>query len=95
VILCGIQPSWRGRAEGWTLSSPAATARHWGRMLGPAIETLDRAHAAGYRRIEAVVDGEHAEGLRWVTRLGFEVESLMEAYDPNGRDCFMCKRISG
>lgn len=92
VILSGIHPQWEGRALAWALSTPDASPRHWARHLAPSVALIERAHGLGYHRIEAVIDGEHGAGLRWVARLGFQVESMMLKYDPSGRDCFMCTR---
>lgn len=49
--------------------------------------------SAPWRRVEMIVDCEHAAGRRWAERMGFEQEGRMRAYTPDGRDCFLYARV--
>lgn len=49
--------------------------------------------SAPWRRVEMIVDCDHAAGCRWAERMGFEQEGRMRAYTPDGRDCFLYARV--
>ena len=85
VMACaGLHVYWPGRAEAWAYVSKEA---------GPHMVAITRAVKAFLKlhddkRIEAVVDLEFADGLRWIQLLGFELEApKMRRYAPGGRDC--------
>ena len=46
-----------------------------------------------YRRIEATVRADFPVGHSYIRYLGFKVEGLMEAYEPDGSDAFLYARI--
>jgi hypothetical protein len=89
IICAGLVEQWEGRALAWALLSNDA---------GPWMLDITRAckrmfQLSGYRRIEAHVDAEFQQAVRWALMLGFEVESKMQAFTPEGRDAFMFTRL--
>lgn len=83
----GVVPYWTGVAEAWTLLAPT----YEGGDLMTAVRVI-RARLAGlpYRRIQADVKAEH---MQWPRVLGFELESRMEKYGPDGADYYRYVRI--
>jgi hypothetical protein len=89
IACAGLAEQWEGRALAWALIGADA---------GPHFTGIVRAMRRGldltpWRRIEAQVDAEFAEGIRLAHMLGFEVESKMRAFTSTGRDAFMFVRI--
>lgn len=89
VACAGMVDQWRGRALAWALIG-ADAGPHFVRITRAVRRALDMAE---WRRIEMQVDAEHGEAIRWARMLGFEVESKMRAFLPDGRDAFMFVRI--
>lgn len=86
VVFCaGIHHFWHGTGELWGLFSPLA-----GRYLETpkfAKQLLELgARQLGYERIQAVVNPEWPEAVRFIELLGFKKETAMKKYGPNGVD---------
>jgi len=77
---------WQGRGVAWALMSPRVPTSDFVRITRMVRRTLAKAQADGFRRIEASVDCEFENGHRWVKALGFERESLLQKFSPEGRD---------
>lgn len=90
----GVVPQHAHRATGWTLSIDGLTPKAWGVMLKPTLALLDRAQTRGYRRLEAYVRADHAAGLRWAYRLGFQPKAFLEQFLEDGGAVFMCERLT-
>lgn len=94
ICSAGLTRMWPGRYIAWMVTSAQATARDMGFALRDIRRFLDDAQAdPQYQRIEATVDAAFAAGRRWVKRLGFVCEGVMEAFDANGRDCILFARV--
>jgi hypothetical protein len=93
VMSAGILPQWPGRAVAWALVGKAVPRRRWPRLTRIVRQSLEDAHAAGYRRIEATVVQGHDAGLRWMKLLGFRRVGLLRAYDPFGNDHWLFERV--
>lgn len=86
VLACfGIWPLWPGVGRAWAMLSetillryPLTLHREVSQCLGYIEERDD------YHRIEAVVRVGHAAGHRWIRRLGFRREGLMQNYGYGG-----------
>lgn len=89
VACAGIVEQWEGRGLCWALLSPDV-GPHFIQLTRIVRRALNLAH---YRRVEAIVDAEHAEGIRWAVALGFEVEARLRKCTPEGRDAFMYARV--
>lgn len=90
VIACaGIVEQWRGRGLAWALIAEDA-GRHFVRVTRAVHRALEMAQ---FRRVECHVDCEFGAAIRWAEMLGFEVESKMRAFTPEGRDSFMFVRV--
>lgn len=91
----GVIPYWPGRALSWALDG-AMTPRAWVRATKRAIRALDRAHAMGYRRLEASVRDGFDAGHLWARRLGFtaEFDTPMKFWGPDGADYWPYVRIA-
>jgi hypothetical protein len=89
VCCAGLIEQWHGRALAWALVGDDS-GRYFPRIVKAMRRMLD---LADYRRIEAQVDCKFIQGIRLARLLGFELESKMEAFTPDGRDSFMYVRI--
>lgn len=89
VICAGLIEQWEGRALAWALVSSDAGRHfvHVTRIIRRAIEMSQ------FRRIEAHVDCEFYQGIRWAEMLGFEVEARMRRFMADGRDAFLYVRF--
>ena len=89
IACAGIVEQWEGRGLAWAL-----LAHDCGRHFIAITRAVQRALTASpFRRVEAQVDAEFGPGMRWAQMLGFEVESKMRRFTPEGRDAFMYVRI--
>lgn len=90
VIACaGIVNMWENRAQAWALMS-ADSGRHFVRIFRAMSSFLDLQDT---RRIEATVDANFVQGHRMIRMLGFQLEGLMRAYLPDGRDVCLYGRV--
>lgn len=87
-IACGgILILWQGVGEGWVVTSPAIEehavffAKTTWRMMQEIIIKNQLV------RVQTLVDAEHKVSQKWVERMGFRKEGLMEKYI-GGRDYF-------
>ena len=92
VGAAGVLPQWPGRAQVWAWLS-AIPPRHWTPIVRRMRAVLAEAGMRGFRRVEATVLSDFGPGCRLVRRLGFELEGLMRAYAPDGRDAFLYARV--
>lgn len=91
VIACaGMVEQWQGRALAWAMLSGDIGPMRFMRVSRAVRKALGMAQ---YRRIEMQVDADHPQAIRWAQMLGFEVESKMRAFLPDGRDAYMFVRI--
>lgn len=89
VCCAGLVEQWEGRALAWCLLSEDS-GTYFVRLVRAIRRALDMAH---WRRVEANVDAEFVQGIRLANLLGFEVESKLQKFTPEGRDAFMYVRI--
>lgn len=82
-----------GRWLAWALIGRDMPRRGWLAATRAVQLRIDRLRARGARRLEAVVHVAFAPGHRWVELLGFRLEGIMRAYDPEGADCALYARI--
>lgn len=90
VIACaGIVEFWPGRSQVWSLLSWQMP------QYRKSIHKAVKGFLEGYvvKRLECVVDPRHEAAQRWAKRLGFEVESVMPSYTPNGDEQLMYVRL--
>lgn len=81
---------WPGNGEVW-----AVFARDMGISMSVAHRAARALIAANPQpRLQAYVDAEFSEGVRWVFQLGFKVEGKLSAYFPNGNDAFVFARTA-
>jgi hypothetical protein len=77
---------WRGVAEGWALTSalvdkhPVSFQRLVKRLLAETIQLYK------LWRVQAVIELEHKQSLKWAAKLGFAREGSMLMMGPNGED---------
>lgn len=90
VACVGAVEAWPNRAQVWTLISGKA-GKHMKSITGAIKRMLT---IAPWRRIEAQVDCDFAQGHRWMRMLGFSMEvERMTAYLPDGRDAAQYVRL--
>ena len=90
IALGGIAKRWDGCGIAWGLLSCSV-----GATMAPihkiVVRGLGRTH---FERVEAHIDAEHAEGVRWIEMLGFEREGRMKKFF-KGRDFWLYARTRG
>lgn len=90
VLGCaGLTKQWDNRAIAWALLS-ANLGREFIRIHRAVERYL---LIADFKRIEAFVDANFAEGHRWMQMLGFEREGYMRSFSPSGNDAVLYARI--
>ena len=93
VVIVGMHLQWPGMAEGFMITTPLVEhypiAFHKAMLRG--IHTL--ATRRNLRRIQVVIHAAHPTSHKWITRLGFRCEGLMELYGPDGSDYIRYARI--
>lgn len=92
VIGCaGVMTLWEGRGTAWALLAGDLGAENMRRVHYAAKRYFE---ACTLRRIEATCDVNFREGHRWLTLLGFTLETpVMRGYRPDGGDESMYVRI--
>jgi hypothetical protein len=80
VAIGGVLPYWPGVGEAWFSLGPGCEPRHYLRGIRVLRHILDT-YQQEYRRIQADVLPHLG---RWVKLLGFEFESSMPFYGPDG-----------
>lgn len=76
---------WPGNTEVWAV---------FARDIGVSMTAAHRAakaliEANAQPRLQAYVDAEFAEGVRWALQLGFKAEGKPRRYFPNGNDAYL------
>ena len=89
LAISGVIPIWEGRASAWAFISEDAGEHMY--HVHKAVRSFLR--KSYFTRIEATVDLEFAEGVRWMKMLGFELEGYMKAYKPDGSDALLFARV--
>lgn len=82
---------WDGNGEVWSAFSNAISTR----MTYVYRATQRLIASVGTRRLQAYVDAEFGEGVRWMFRLGFRVEGRLAGYFPNGNDAYLFALLRG
>lgn len=90
IASAGIVEQWKGRGLCWALLAGDIGASRFVRVSRAVRRAVD---VAQWRRLEMQVDAEHVAAMRWAELLGFEVESKLRSFLPDGRDAFMYVRI--
>lgn len=92
----GIAPVWFGRAVVWLLPGENTEPRHLVvayRFIRRWLDALQEFPA--FRRIEAAVRFDFAEGHRFARGLGFRHEGLMRFWGPDGTSHHLYARLRG
>ena len=78
---------WPGRAEAWILTTPGVPL--FPKLVFSLVKHyLSMASSFGFRRVETTVPVQHDVAIRWLERLGFKREGVMQYYGPNEQDCY-------
>lgn len=95
VVFCaGVHHFWHGTGELWGLFSPLAkeyleTPTFAKELLGLGVIRF------GYERLQAVVNPEWPEAVKFIELLGFRKEADMKKYGPNGVDMALYAWVKG
>lgn len=89
IAIAGIAMQWEGRAIAWALVSEDA-GKHFLAIHRAVRGFLDQ---CDIRRIEAFVDSDFEQGMKWMKMLGFENEGLMRKFSIIGNDCYLFARV--
>jgi hypothetical protein len=80
---------WENRAHLWLFIDPACRKRFF--QIHNAVNRY--INALPFRRVEAIVEVDFAEGNRWMPLLKFEREGILRAYGVDGKDMVMYSKI--
>ena len=82
----GVVLLWRGVGEAWSLSAAGLSARALAlhRIVAARLDRVQADH--DLHRIQTSVHIDNGPGRRWVARLGFKEEGIMQGYGPLGDD---------
>lgn len=89
----GVLPQVAPRAVAWLIVEPLLPERAWVQVRAGCRTVLARAHAMGYRRIEAHVHERFVRGCRFAERLGFVLEAYCPVWMPDGAAVFSFARF--
>jgi hypothetical protein len=85
----GVAPLWENRGAAWAVLSgecgPVFVAMH-----KQAKAYFDRCRFA---RVEAYIDPNFPQAVRWIELLGFQREGLMRKFTPAGADNYLYSRV--
>mgnify|MGYP001003848099 CR=1 FL=1 len=93
VFFGGVVVLWKGVGEAWSVMSdlvehfPLAVVREIRRRID---ETFEEKRL---RRIQAIIADDNPRAVKLMRLAGFEVEGLLRAYSPDGKDCFILGRV--
>lgn len=90
VACAGTMHAWEGRHMAWSFISEKAGPH----MLGITRAVMRYLELKRFRRVEAYVDPDFEAGHRWIKRLGFKREGLLEAFLPDGRSQVLYSRVT-
>jgi hypothetical protein len=91
VLACaGLIEQWQGRAIAWALLAGDIGPHRFLRVSRGVMRALC---TAPFHRIEAAVDCEFPQAIRWVHDLGFELEGKMRAFGVDKRDHYLYARV--
>ena len=91
VLACvGATTFWPNRCEVWAVLSNTLGAD----FVEVNSEVKKLLKGLPFKRIEAVVDCDFEDGIRWVKALGFGLEAAcMKSYGRTGKDCAMFSMV--
>lgn len=85
-----LEASWPGQALAWSILGV-----HLGALMVPFTRRVRHEFAAaGYRRLEAIVESDHAEGHRWARLIGMTREGTLRRWGPRGVDHDIYARVA-
>jgi hypothetical protein len=82
----GVVTYWPGVGEAWAVLTDVGRAHPLFVHRSVSRGLREIVASSRLRRVQADVVADFAIGRRWVECLGFEFESLMRRYGPNGED---------
>jgi len=90
VACSGVMEFWEGVAEGWLNVSCDALKKHPIRITREIIRHLQvLIKDLGIRRLQCRVRTDFPLGIKFVERLGWKPEGVLEGFAPDGQDCIM------
>lgn len=94
IIGCaGILPLWDGVGHAWVvMSRDYKKHRIW---IHKQVRDMFFKIAVGkkFRRVQANVQCDFYDAVRWIEALGFKPESILRQYGPDGKDHYMYTRF--
>jgi hypothetical protein len=93
VAIGGIQMQWPGMAEGFLMTTPLV--EKYPIAFQKAVTRIIHVFQKRRKllRLQVVVHIDHAVSHRWIQRLGFGPEGLMQKYGPDGNDYVLYARV--
>jgi hypothetical protein len=93
IVIGGVRELWPGCGEAWMIASEYAE-KYPIALTKAGERVMQEADDKGFDRIQCTVSQDFPDAQKWVEHLGFHVEGLLERYDVNGINHFMCARFN-
>lgn len=93
IGVAGVSPLWEGVAQAWVILGTGVKKHRFfmHRNVGRYMDILAKTHSL--RRIQATVPCFSHANLSWIESLGFELESKLAGFGPDGLDHFMYRKM--
>ena len=91
--VAGLSPLWNGVAQAWVVVGLGVKKHSFflNRNVLKYLDILAKTHSL--RRIQATVPCFSDGNLSWIESLGFELESKLKGFGPDGKDHFMYRKM--
>ena len=91
--VAGLSPLWNGVAQAWVVVGLGVKKHRFflHRNVLKYLDILAKTHSL--RRIQATVPCFSDGNLSWIESLGFELESKLKGFGPDGKDHFMYRKM--
>jgi hypothetical protein len=93
IGIAGVTPIWSGVAHAWVILGTNVQSHRFfmHRNVGKYLEILAKRFLL--KRVQATVPVSSHKNLSWIEVLGFELESKLDRFGPDGKDHFMYRKL--
>ena len=91
IAAAGVINMWPGVGEGWAILTPRAKGMAVLRAFRETFKLIQIAH--NYLRIQASVQADFVDGIRFARWMGFKSEGIMKSYDAEKRDFVRMSKV--
>lgn len=93
VASAGMVIHWPGMAELWAITTPLVEdyPLTFHRVVRDGLDKQITEH--GLHRVECTVLTNHKVSVKWLTKMGFDIEGIRRKYDPYKNDYFLMAKV--